>query len=737
VKPVHPLLLVVPALVLAGATAVAAADTSYGYVRSLEGRGTLDPAAGGSEELNLNQPLLAGDRVIVGARSRLELALADYNLARLDEGSELLLERLASSADRDDSVTVLRLQRGELQVVVHEQALGDELPRVDTPNATVYVLAPGTYRIAAVDPDWSEVVVRAGQAEVLTRGSSARLADGEAIEVEGDRVHRAAAAGEDGLERWAQRLDRDAQAAASDYVEPELRYAAAPLYGNGTWVSVGGRYGWRPHAAAGWRPYWDGRWGYTPSGLTWIDYQPWGWVTSHYGCWDYAPAYGWTWFPGRAYSPAWVYWYWGPSYVGWCPVGYYTRYYGYHDNWWYRDRFYRGTYGWAGGGWDGFSHWTFADARRLGDRRLREHAVPGRHLRDRGILNEVPRGIVTTDTRGLTPDRWARPEAVEAVLRTRRDARPGTAPGELPDVSDFIARRRQLAPEVEERVLGGGRRTAMRVDANPTTPGALQPRADAPAPDPSGSGRVAVTRSRTTPPPSPALEGGDSPPRSARPATPAGPTGPTAPTGPAEEDWRDAGSGRRSRVAVPRVTGQPTPQAPPPAAAAPQRRAHIVSPRVASPAPPTPITAPQSRADIAVPRVTAPVAPRGSAGADAWRELQQLAAVARPRTPSPVTPPAVQAPPVRRVVDGIRREARPPVYSAPQAAPRPSAPPAASGAPPSAPGRSAVRSSAPPAPRPAPQAQPQSQPGSGSSSDGNAANQEAARSRRPPSKDGG
>ena len=123
-----------------------------------------------------------------------------------------------------------------MQLVVHEQALGDELPRVDTPNATVYVLAAGTYRIAAVDPDWSEVVVRAGQAEVVTRGSSARLADGEAIEVEGDRVHRAAAAGEDGLERWARRLDSEALVAASDYVEPELRYAAAPLYRYGSWV---------------------------------------------------------------------------------------------------------------------------------------------------------------------------------------------------------------------------------------------------------------------------------------------------------------------------------------------------------------------------------------------------------------------------------------------------------------------------------------------------------------------
>ncbi|HZI64725.1 MAG TPA: DUF6600 domain-containing protein, partial [Thermoanaerobaculia bacterium] len=563
-KPVYRSLPLLALALLAGALPVEAAETSYGYVRSLEGTATLAPAGGGgSEDLNLNQPLMAGDRVIVGPRSRLELALADYNLVRLDEGSDLLLEQLAFSADRNDRVTVLRLERGELQLVVHEQALGDELPRIDTPNATVYLLAPGTYRIAAVDPDWSEIVVRGGEAEVLTPASSARLADGEAVEVEGERVYRASANSEDGLERWARRLDSDALAATTEYVEPELRYAAAPLARHGAWVSVGGRRGWRPHAAAGWRPYWDGRWAYTPSGLTWVDYQPWGWVTSHYGCWDYAPGFGWTWFPGRAYSPAWVYWYWGPSYAGWCPVGYYTRHYGYHDNWWYRDRFRRGTYGWAGGGWSGFSDWTFCETRRLGDRRLRQHAVPGHHLRDRGILTAVPRGIVTTDTRGLTPDRWSRPEAVEAVLRSRRDARPGAAGGQLPDVTDFVARR-ELAPDVQEQVLGDRPRTAVRIDSRPTVPtapAAVDPRRAAP-PAPGSEGRVAVTRPRVVPPPSPAPAQGGS-----------------AAAPPAGDAWREPG---RRRVAVPRVTGDPTPQATP---AAPPRRTHIAQPRVVAPAP--------------------------------------------------------------------------------------------------------------------------------------------------------
>ncbi len=727
-KPTHRLLPLCLLVLVAATSPAAGAETSYGYVRSLEGSATLDTAERGNEALEINQPLLGGDRVIVGPRSRVELALADYNLVRIDEGSELVLEQLAFSADRSDRVTVLRLERGELQVVVHDQALGDQLPRIDTPNATVHLLAPGTYRIAAVDPDWSEVVVRTGEAEVLTPGSSARLAGGEAVEVEGERVYRAAATADDGLEHWARRLDSEAVAADTAYVEPELRYAAAPLARHGAWVSVSGRRGWRPHAAAGWRPYTDGRWAYTPSGLTWIDYQPWGWVTSHYGCWDYAPGFGWTWFPGHAYSPAWVYWYWGPSYTGWCPVGYYTRYYGYHDNWWYRDRFHRGTYGWAGGGWQGFDKWTFCDSRRLGDRHLRRHAVPGHDLRDRGILATVPRGIVTTDTRGLTPDRWGRPDAVEAVLRTRRDARPGAGGGQLPDVSDFVARRRDLTPEVQERVLGGRPRTAVRVDSRPMMPGAIEPRNDAPrageAGGDSGRRRIAVprvegerrapaspptTQGRThlaTPRVVPANPGVTAPaPRTSRPRV-------GSPAPPAAGDaWRESD---RRRVAVPRVAGERPPQTAP---APPQRRTHLAAPRVVPPAP----TASGPRA--VRPRVQSP-----TAAADA----------PRPRAYAP--PPGRQGNPpvVRRVVDGIRRDAPPPrAYAAPRPAPRPSAPPPGYGAPPPSGRRPVARPSAsPPPPRATPQARPQSQPRSDSGSDGGK-DDGAARSRRPRSKDGG
>ena len=77
-------------------------------------------------------------------------------------------------------------------------------------------------------------------------------------------------------------------------------------------------------------------WYYTPVGLTWWSYDPWGWYPFHYGNWFFdAGCNRWCWAPGYVYSPAWVYWGYTPGYVGWCPVGYYS----FFSPWW--DTYYR------------------------------------------------------------------------------------------------------------------------------------------------------------------------------------------------------------------------------------------------------------------------------------------------------------------------------------------------------------------------------------------------------------
>lgn len=467
------------AALLAALAGPAAADTdgSYGYIRALDGPATLMQAGSGTRsEAEINQPLLAGDRLWVPARSRVEVVLADRNLVRIDGDSELLLERLAASPDANDRATVLRLLEGNIQLIVTTDSLGDELPRVETPNATIYIQNFGTYRVTTDLGDWSEVVVRKGSAEVVTdRGSLVVRADERALVEgsEGEDSEVRAADAFDALERWGRQLNDEYASADLRYIEDDhLRYQAAPLARHGSWVYIDSRPYWRPRVAAGWRPYSHGRWSWTPSGISWISYEPWGWVPYHYGTWDFIPAYGWVWEPGYRFAPAWVYWYWGPGYTGWCPVGYYTRYYGprFHHGF----RF--GVYGWAGGRWDHWDHWSFIRHDHFGRRDQHRYAVPVDDLRNRGGLAELPRGIVTTDTKGITPEKWKNPDQVMRTLRAQAEkGKLVDAKGDLPDVTPFIARAPKLSEDVRRTVVASDSEKP-RIQGTPLEPGTIRSR---------------------------------------------------------------------------------------------------------------------------------------------------------------------------------------------------------------------------------------------------------------------
>ncbi|MGB6848541.1 MAG: DUF6600 domain-containing protein [Thermoanaerobaculia bacterium] len=444
-------------LLLAAAACPSEATSSYGYFRTVEGYASLTQAGSSSRvEIAPNYPLLVEDRVQVSADGRLETVLPDGSVLRLAGDTEILFERLAQSGDREDDRTLLQLIQGEMQLVVPFESTETEELRIDTVNTTVYISREGSYRIATDGQSWSEVVVREGWLEVVTEKGSTIVRAGEQALVDGEsrpRVTLAAAAPLDSLERWGEGLTRVASAGSSEHVDPQLSYSAASLQGAGEWVSVGTTYAWRPHVAAGWRPYTRGWWTYTPSGVTWVSNESWGWVTHHYGSWSHWPAYGWVWSPGYTYYPANVYWYWGPSYVAWIPWGYYHNYYRPHG-WGFGFGFRFGIYGWAGGHPGYWSDWTFCATPYVGHRNGHKYYASGAALTRRGTLQEVPQGVITTDTRGLTRDTWNSKTAPMKRLKanaTRAD-KSGFRGRELTDVTDFVARRENLSASVKRAV---------------------------------------------------------------------------------------------------------------------------------------------------------------------------------------------------------------------------------------------------------------------------------------------
>jgi len=90
----------------------------------------------------------------------------------------------------------------------------------------------------------------------------------------------------------------------------------------GRWIEID--YGvvvWRPTIMnRNWSPYNEGRWIWTSDGWYWQSYEPFGYITYHYGRWYFDDYYGWLWYPDYEWAPAWVEWRYDDDYIGWAPL---------------------------------------------------------------------------------------------------------------------------------------------------------------------------------------------------------------------------------------------------------------------------------------------------------------------------------------------------------------------------------------------------------------------------------
>ena len=416
--------------------------SSYAYVEILEGRGRIEHTWNGTvEELETHYPLLAGDRLTLDPGSRAALILPDRTRLRLAGPADLTLNRLALARDGSSTVSELELRDGEFQLFVGEDFLAEELPIVMTQAGAIFIHEPGEY-VFYTDGTWTAATPRSSYAELATERGSAIVRAGETLTIEGTtwpRLSTRVAGAESDLELWAQNLDYERVAYGSPYVDRSLSHTSAPLARHGSWIQVGGRHAWSPNVGRSWRPYYDGRWVPTPSGYTWVSPEPWGWVTYHYGAWDFQTGFGWVWFPGRVYSPAWVYWHWSPSYVGWVPTGYYSSHYG---------GLHLGVHGWASASWGTYSNWNFCRTRDVGRRDFRSYVTTGHDLSRTARVREVPRGIVTTDTRPIVPRDLESPDELpERIARSR-----GRAAADLPDVSGFVSRSDDIPGDLARQI---------------------------------------------------------------------------------------------------------------------------------------------------------------------------------------------------------------------------------------------------------------------------------------------
>lgn len=333
----------------------------YSYVRETVGGVTVQSSLNGRVTARRNMPISAGDEILVSDAGRAEIGLADGNLLYVGGGTRARFSSLHSQQGEDDAFSAIDLTDGSVVLA----AMGtddDSIPRVDTEDATVYLSAGSRVRVNADPHRGTVVVVRAGSAEVRTRSDSFTVETGQYLMVHGDEEPEISRGvfSRDRFDLWAadrlEELDTDTGRSTSvQYVDDDYASDVVALddYGDWEYSNTYSTNVWVPRVNINWMPYSSGNWYYTPIGLTWWSSDPWGWYPFHYGSWFYdAGFHHWCWAPSYVYSPAWVYWGYSNNYVGWCPVGYYSFFSPWFDN------YYR-SWGWSGG-WSRRNNLVFA-----------------------------------------------------------------------------------------------------------------------------------------------------------------------------------------------------------------------------------------------------------------------------------------------------------------------------------------------------------------------------------------
>ena len=217
-----------------------------------------------------------------------------------------------------------------------------------------------------LDDDQAEIVALKGSVDFTKAGTTGRhevLANSSSLVVTADRVTSASGNVYPKWDRWNSDRDKlwdkrmQSRGVSEKYLPAGLQDEAYVLEANGRWENVyyegSYNYFWRPlYVGVGWTPFSSGRWAVWHGEQTWIPYEPFGYVTHHYGNWLHVrnrwywgpPVsrvmvsvglplfnFGFNWYPGRV---GWIY---SSINIGWFPLAYHEIYYS-HRYWGPRSR---------------------------------------------------------------------------------------------------------------------------------------------------------------------------------------------------------------------------------------------------------------------------------------------------------------------------------------------------------------------------------------------------------------
>src|SRR5579864_7209058 len=299
----------VPTLLCLLSAIPALSDSHVRIVRlsMVEGSVKVDRGTGQFEKAITNLPITQGMKLRTGDDGRAEVEFENGSTVRLSPDSAVQFSDL-SLRDSGTKVSAVEVTKG-IAYIESTGSKNDELTVQFGQEKVAFTHA--AHARVGVDERGATFAVFKGDLNVDGPSGEIEVKKNQTADFDfssNDRFTLAKKVQQEPEDDWDREQDQYHQRYASNSYNKYSPYAygSTDLAYYGNFFNAPG-YGmmWQPYfVGAGWDPFMDGAWAFTPGfGFGWVSAYPWGWTPYHYGSWAFVPGFGWAWQPGGVWMP--------------------------------------------------------------------------------------------------------------------------------------------------------------------------------------------------------------------------------------------------------------------------------------------------------------------------------------------------------------------------------------------------------------------------------------------------
>lgn len=283
----------------------------------------------------LDIPVRGGDVLYSDVQGKTELTFPNDTKVRLNDTTKIQLDALKGN------LTSVYLNSGVARV---QNRGTDAVVKVETPYGQIVSRQPSSFDVYVNDKSVTITSLKGAVTFIDSKETERNLQpESGSLRADETSVSSSPRVVDQKWDRWNDDRDNDvrrSESSRSQYLPDQLQSDARVLTENGRWeqVSYEGENAtyWTPtNVSPDWSPFTVGQWTTWYDEQLWVPYEPFGWVTHHYGGWIFVTG-RWYWRPPVMVTglyvvpwyPARVGWVYTESHIGWVPLCWHESYYG-------------------------------------------------------------------------------------------------------------------------------------------------------------------------------------------------------------------------------------------------------------------------------------------------------------------------------------------------------------------------------------------------------------------------